>query len=48
MSDVDVEIGEDTHAVGWDGEDDPKNPLNWPVWKKTCCVAMASLITFVT
>lgn len=48
MSDMDIEIGEDIRIVNWDGENDPKNPMNWPTWRKKCCVGIVTAITFIT
>lgn len=30
------------NVVDWDGPDDPQNPQNWPVWKQTMQVVLAS------
>jgi len=27
-------VEEPLREVAWDGEDDPQNPQNWPLWKK--------------
>ncbi|KAI9752406.1 MAG: Meiotic Sister-Chromatid recombination aldehyde dehydrogenase [Chaenotheca gracillima] len=44
-----VELSEsDPNVVGWDGEDDPKNPLNWPFRIRWGHIAIISAITFVT
>lgn len=35
-------------VVGWDGEDDKSNPMNWPAWKKgsnVLCLFLMSLIS---
>lgn len=41
----------DTHhpefEVDWDGEDDPTNPLNWPLWYKGLTIAFMSWGTWV-
>lgn len=39
---------EDPNIVFWDGPDDPKNPYNWPTWKKVFNCALISALTFVT
>lgn len=31
--------------VDWDGDDDPENPYNWPVWQKAVFVSMMSFLT---
>ena len=33
--------------VDWDGEDDPMNPLNWPLWYKGLTVGFMSWCTWV-
>jgi hypothetical protein len=35
-------------AIGWDGDDDPENPMNWPESKKWGMVVVLSVITFLT
>ncbi|KAL3440555.1 major facilitator superfamily domain-containing protein [Aspergillus insuetus] len=30
------------NIVDWDGTDDPENPMNWPAWKRTTQVVLAS------
>ena len=32
----------DHNIVDWEGPDDPKNPRNWPTWKRTMQVVFAS------
>jgi hypothetical protein len=32
--------------LGWEGEDDPMNPRNWPLWRKGVVVGIISAITF--
>jgi hypothetical protein len=39
---------EDQNIVGWDGDKDPANPLNWTKTKKWNHVAIVALINFVT
>lgn len=34
--------------VGWDGQDDPEMPLNFPMWKKWLLVALLAAITMLT
>ena len=31
-----------SNVVDWDGPDDPKNPQNWPSWKRLIQVIFAS------
>lgn len=38
----------DEGIVGWDGQDDPDMPLNFPRWKKWLLVGLLSTITLVT
>ncbi|KAJ2896662.1 major facilitator superfamily transporter multidrug resistance [Zalerion maritima] len=38
----------DNGIVGWEGQDDPKMPLNFPKFRKWLIVSFLSLITFVT
>ena len=33
--------------VDWDGQDDPTNPLNWPIWYKGVTIGVVSWGTFV-
>lgn len=33
--------------VDWDGEDDPMNPLNWPIWYKGVTIGFISWSTWV-
>lgn len=40
-------IHEPDFEVDWDGEEDPKNPLNWPLWYKGVTVAFMSWCTWV-
>ncbi len=35
----------DQNVVGWDGPDDPKNPLNWPASIRYGHVVLVSAIT---
>jgi hypothetical protein len=41
-------LRDDRHAVGFDGPDDPTDPLNWPFTKKWGLVLLISAITFLT
>ena len=38
----------DPNIVGWDGPDDPANPMNWSTGLKVSNVAIISAMTFVT
>ncbi|KAJ5114106.1 hypothetical protein N7456_002640 [Penicillium angulare] len=38
----------DSVVVDWDGPDDPQNPLNWPVWKRTLLVGTITCVVFST
>lgn len=35
-------------TVWWDGDDDPENPYNWPMWKKYVNCGLISFLTFLT
>lgn len=39
---------DDPNIVGWDGPDDPQNPMNWSHTKKWGTVVLVSAITFLT
>ena len=41
------EQAKDPNIVDWDGPDDPKNPMNWPVWKINIHIFLVSSITFI-
>jgi hypothetical protein len=45
---VQCEKSMDANTVGWDGDDDSANPLNWTKGKKWNHVAIIALINFVT
>lgn len=49
---ADGELGKKTsdqvEKVGWDGLEDPENPMNWPIWLKVVNVGLISFLTFVT
>jgi hypothetical protein len=34
--------------VGWDGDKDPENPLNWPASRKWVTISILSFITLIT
>jgi len=36
------------NVIGWNGDDDPENPLNWPSSKRWGTVAIVSSFTFLT
>ncbi|KAF2496338.1 MFS general substrate transporter [Lophium mytilinum] len=38
----------DKGIVGWDGQDDPKNPRNFPDFTKWCLLGLVSLITLMS
>ncbi|KAF4496956.1 multidrug resistant [Fusarium agapanthi] len=44
----DIVQDEDPNAVGWDGPDDPSNPMNWPAKKKWSCIGALSVMTLLT
>ena len=37
-----------SNIVDWDGPDDPKNPMNWPMSLRWLQVAIIALLTFTT
>lgn len=37
-----------TQVVGWDGENDELNPMNWPAGRKWGILALVSLMIFIT
>jgi hypothetical protein len=37
-----VEGATKDNVVGWDGPNDPQNPMNWPSWKRMAQVVIAS------
>lgn len=39
---------DDANVIWWDGDDDPQNPFNWPVWERTLNCVLVSIMTFVT
>ncbi|KAM5347291.1 hypothetical protein ACJ41O_010296 [Fusarium nematophilum] len=39
---------EDPNAVGWDGPDDPQNPMNWPAKRKWINIGALSMMTLLT
>ncbi|CAF3514790.1 hypothetical protein SNK03_007150 [Fusarium graminearum] len=41
-------VENDPNIVNWDGPDDPANPQNWSMGKKTITVIIVSSVTFVT
>lgn len=43
-----VDASDDENVIWWDGPDDPKNPFNWPTWRKVLTVVLVSALTFVT
>lgn len=42
----DLEKGRSDHLVGWNGDTDPENPRNWPMWLKIWSTCMISFLTF--
>lgn len=35
-----------TNELDWEGDNDPENPRNWPVWKKVIHTAIPAIYTF--
>ncbi|KAL6917362.1 hypothetical protein FSHL1_008792 [Fusarium sambucinum] len=44
----DIVQPQDSNAVGWDGPDDPNNPMNWTAKKKWSCIGSLSVMTLLT
>lgn len=42
------ETDKDPNIVWWDGDDDPENPYNWPLWRTVTIAVLISFLTFVT
>ena len=42
---IDQEKGRDVNIVGWFGDDDPENPMNWSLFKKVFATAEICLLT---
>lgn len=42
----DIEGGNHQYLVGWNGDNDPENPRNWPMWLKVWSTSMISFLTF--
>lgn len=38
----------DPNEVDWNGPDDPKNPRNWPAWRRFMLVGVITLVVFST
>ncbi|KUI53794.1 hypothetical protein VP1G_01139 [Cytospora mali] len=36
-----------TSTFGWDGDDDPENPYNWPLWRINVNSALLALLAFL-
>lgn len=45
---LETEEQENPNVVGWDGPDDPENPLNWSNKRKWAAIGMVSVVTFLT
>lgn len=41
------DVGDGKIIVTWDGDDDPENPRNWPVWQKCLLIFLIGLLTVV-
>lgn len=39
---------DEANIVWWDGDDDPENPYNWPLWRKAVNCGLISLLCFIT
>lgn len=48
LPDKDAQESNDPNIVGWDGPDDPENPVNWSFKKKMATTVIISTITLVT
>ncbi|KAM0277100.1 hypothetical protein ACHAO9_012642, partial [Fusarium lateritium] len=38
----------DPNIVGWDGLNDPENPMNWPTSQKCINIGLMSLLTIIS
>lgn len=56
INDIDVEKPQgqpegvpiqDENIVDWDGDNDPKNPYNWPTWLKVINCILVSFLCFL-
>ncbi|KAE9993265.1 hypothetical protein EG327_005872 [Venturia inaequalis] len=47
-SEAEAEEQDDPNIVGWDGDDDPNNPLNWSNKKKWAAIGIVSVTTLLT
>jgi hypothetical protein len=45
---VDENSLKDPNIVDWESQDDPENPLNWPLSKKITAIGIVSLITLLS
>jgi len=34
-------------VIGWDGDDDPENPYNWPAWRTNSYAGLLSFLAFL-
>ncbi|KKA29471.1 hypothetical protein TD95_003408 [Thielaviopsis punctulata] len=39
---------EESHSLSWDGPDDPKDPFNWPLWKKWMATGLGLFATLIS
>lgn len=44
---ADITVDDDTHIIDFDGEGDPKDPLNWSKFYKWSMVILISLLSLV-
>lgn len=42
-----VEKQDDGNVIGWDGDDDPENPYNWPAWRIRTNAAVVTSLAFL-
>ncbi|KAH8818993.1 major facilitator superfamily domain-containing protein [Xylogone sp. PMI_703] len=46
--DTATEVEETSEIIGWNGPDDPENPLNWPKYQRVGHVVMVAAMSFVS
>lgn len=48
IASADEKQSHDPNIVGWNGPDDPENPMNWTSRKKVTAIGIVSLITILS
>lgn len=39
---------ENVNKIGWNGDDDPDHPFNWPVWRRNINAGVITFLAFLT